>query len=94
MLQIRDAQLQHICVGQTYISVILCMQVDVTLHVACCDKSADPLGLTISDQIWPSSVQVEAVTMVVVVAVVVHIVEVGTQRQLIFHVSFLTVLNT
>jgi hypothetical protein len=47
----------------------------------------------ISAQIWPSSVQVEAVTMVVVVAVVVHIVEVGTQMQLLFHVSFLTVLN-
>jgi hypothetical protein len=46
MLQIRDAQLQHICVGQTYFSVILCMQVDVTLYVACCDKSADPFGLT------------------------------------------------
>jgi hypothetical protein len=46
MLQIRDARLQHICVGQTYFSVILCMQVDVTLHVACCDKSADPFGLT------------------------------------------------
>jgi hypothetical protein len=46
MLQIRDAQLQHICVRQTYLSVILCMQVDVTLHAACCDKSADPFGLT------------------------------------------------
>jgi hypothetical protein len=32
--------------------------------------------------------------MVVVVAVVVHIVEVGTQMQLLFHVSFLTVLKS
>jgi hypothetical protein len=24
------------------------MQVDVTLHAACCDKSADPFGLTLS----------------------------------------------
>ena len=56
MLQIRDAQLQHNCVGQTYFSVILCMQVDVTLHVACCDKSADPFGLTISNWISQSLV--------------------------------------
>jgi hypothetical protein len=53
MLQIRDAQLQHICVGQTYFSVILCMQVDVTLHAVCCDKSADPFGLTSSQ--WKDS---------------------------------------
>jgi hypothetical protein len=46
MLQIRDAWLQQTYLGQTYFSVISCMQVDVTLHAACCDNSADPFGLT------------------------------------------------